>query len=231
MLPKVAIVILNWNNAPDTLRCLASVQALDYPNYHVVVVDNSSTDGSADRIRASYPMAKILKLEINSGYAGGNNAGIRYALQGECEYVLLLNNDTLVAPGMLTELVQVAESHPEVGMLGPTVYCVDPADTLFAAGSFVQWAKGAICHRGMFQPAALCADLEHLTPVDFVVGCGVLVRKQLIEVAGVLEPAYYMNFEDVEWGVRARRHGFEVWYVPQAMDSRGTRPKGSSTGA
>jgi GT2 family glycosyltransferase len=215
--PKVTIVILNWNNAPDTLECLASVAELCYDNYGVLVVDNGSTDGSVAAIRDQYPGVTILENAENLGYAEGNNAGIRYAMQSGAELVLILNNDTLVAPTMLAELVRAIESSPEVGMVGPTVYCTDPADWLFAAGGLVLWKRGALCHRGMFQPAGPYTKAESPEPVDFIVGCGVLVRRQLIEAAGVLNPLYYLNYEDVEWGIRAHRHGFKVLYVPQAI--------------
>ena len=215
--PKATIVILNWNNASDTLECLASVVKLRYDNYDVVVVDNGSTDGSVVTIRGKYPSVTILENCENLGYAEGNNVGIRHAMQAGADYVLILNNDTLVAPTMLTELVRVAESSHDIGMVGPTVYCTDPADRLFAAGSFVLWNRGDLCHRGMFEPAGPYTKAGSPEPVDFIVGCGVLVRRQLIEVAGVFDPLYYLNYEDVEWGIRARRYGFKVLYVPQAI--------------
>jgi hypothetical protein len=215
--PLVYIVILNWNNAPDTLACLASILGLDYPNYYSLVVDNGSTDDSINQIRICYPNIEILETGVNLGYAEGNNAGIRHALTTDAEYVLVLNNDTLVAPSMLTELVRVAELKPQIGMVGPKMYCLEPPDTLFAAGSFIEWAKGETKNRGMFQPATAYGNLKSPEPVDFITGCGVLVRRELIESIGNLTSVYYLNFEDAEWGVRAWRHGFEVWYVPQAL--------------
>ncbi len=215
--PRVAIVILNWNNAPDTLACLRSVVGLDYPRYHVIVVDNGSTDGSADRICAAFPQVEVLRLEANLGYAEGNNVGIAQALAAGADHVLILNNDTLVHPSMLAGLVAVVEGFPRVGMAGPTMYCANPADVLFAAGSFIRWARGSLRHRGMFEPATRYAQLRRPEPVDFIVGCGVLVRRKVIETVGGYNPAYYLNFEDVEWGVKAWRAGFEVWHVPQAV--------------
>lgn len=214
---SVGIVILNWNNAPDTLACLESVSGLDYPNYYPLVVDNGSTDDSVDKIRANYPHVEILETGSNLGYAEGNNVGIRHAMQAGADYVFILNNDTLVAPTMLAKLVQVAESSPDIGMVGPTMYCTDPPNRLFAAGSFVLWKVGNLYHRGMFQPPGPYTKVQNPEPVDFIVGCGVLVRRQLIEVAGMLDPLYYLNYEDVEWGIRAHRYGFQVLYVPQAI--------------
>ncbi|MCB0171159.1 MAG: glycosyltransferase family 2 protein [Anaerolineae bacterium] len=215
--PLVYIVILNWNNAPDTVECLSSLLALDYPNYHTLVVDNGSTDNSVSKIKASQPSVEILETGSNLGYAEGNNVGIRQAIEAGAQYVLVLNNDTLVDPSMVTELVNFAETHPEAGMVGPLMYCEDPRNILFATGSFIQWAQGKTWHRDMFQPAKPHSNLGKPEKVDFITGCGVLVRRELIETAGVLNSEYYLNFEDVEWCVRARRNGFEVWYVPQAI--------------
>jgi hypothetical protein len=214
--PLVGVVVLNWNNPLDTEACLASVARLDYPNRHIIVVDNGSTDDSVARIRRSHPGVELLETGANLGYGEGNNVGIRRALERGAEFVLLLNNDTEVAPSMLSGLVAVAAADPRIGMAGPLVYCREPPHTLFAAGSFVEWGRGTIRHRGMFEPPEAYAD-DLPRPVDFVAGCGVLVSRALIEACGVLEAKYYLNLEDVEWGVRARRHGFEVVYVPSAV--------------
>lgn len=216
--PRVVIVILNWNNAPDTIGCIESVSKLNYPNFSILIVDNGSNDGSVACIRSKNPGIDILELETNIGYASGNNAGIKHAIEAEADYIFILNNDTLVSPDLLAELVAVLESRPKIGMVGPTMYCTDPQGTLFAAGSKVLWNQGNIEHRGLFQPAKQFNKyMMKNEPVDFIAGCGVLVSRRLIEVAGVLDPAYYLNYEDVEWGVRAWRYGFEVWYAPQAI--------------
>lgn len=215
--PKVVIVILNWNNAPDTIDCLNTVAQLDYPNYRALVVDNGSIDGSVAKIRTCHSDVEILETGQNLGYAEGNNVGMRHAIQAGADYIFVLNNDTLLAPTMLTELVHFAEARPNAGMVGPTMYCTEPADTLYAAGSFIDWTKGLTWNRGIYQPVAHYLNLKQPEQVDFITGCGVLVRRELIEVAGPLDSIYFLNFEDVEWCVRARRHGFEVWYVPQAI--------------
>ena len=215
--PLIKIIILNWNNAPDTLECLKSVFQLSYDNFQVLVVDNGSEDDSVARIRSSYPDVEILETGSNLGYAEGNNIGIRQAMQAKTDYIFVLNNDTLVASNMLTELVEFAEARPEVGMVGPLMYCTDPADTLFSTGGFIDWRNGETRNRSMFQPQSAGKNSEQPESVHYIAGCGVLVRRGLIEIAGVLDTEYYLNFEDVEWGVRAWRYGFEVWYVPQAI--------------
>jgi GT2 family glycosyltransferase len=215
--PAVTIVVLNWNNAPDTLACLESLSHLDYKNYRLLIVDNGSTDGSVARIHAAFPSLQLLETGNNLGYAEGNNVGIRQALASGAEYVFVLNNDTLVEPSMLTKLVEVAESDPDIGMAGPTIYCTEPKDRLFAAGSSVLWYEGRVCHRGMFELPGSYVHAQMPEPVDFLVGCGVLVSRKLLEQVGLLASQYYLNFEDVEWGIRANRQRFKVVYVPQAV--------------
>jgi GT2 family glycosyltransferase len=215
--PYVIIVILNWNNAPDTIACLQSVYKLKYSNYSVLVVDNGSEDDSVEQLRLCYPNLDILELESNLGFAEGNNSGMRQALSCGADYVLILNNDTLVHPNMLFELIKVAHANPKTGMVGPKMFCTDQLDMLFAAGSFVDWKTGNLNHRGIFEPDDLYKGIIDSEPVDFIVGCGVLIRKQLIETVGGFNPAYYLNFEDVELGIEAWRSGFQVWFVPRAV--------------
>jgi hypothetical protein len=102
-------------------------------------------------------------------------------------------------------------------MIGPKMYCYEPENTIFAIGSFINWSKGETTNRGMFQPVSDFDKFQRPEPVDYIVGCGVLVSKRLIERVGVLDPIYFLNFEDVDWGVRAWREDFEVWYIPQAV--------------
>ncbi|MFN8006974.1 MAG: glycosyltransferase family 2 protein [Terriglobia bacterium] len=217
--PLIGIVILNWNNAPDTIECLDSVLKLSYAPFTVLVVDNGSTDDSVIRISASHPEIGILKTGKNLGYSGGNNLGIRHLLDKDAKFILLLNNDTKVEPDMLTELLKVAESGLNVGMAGPKVLLEGRKDTLFAAGSLVHWSRGEIEHRGMFSraPGSPAPEREEPEGVDFLAGCGLLVSARFIEKAGGLDERYFLNYEDVEWGIRARRFGFEVFYAPRAI--------------
>ncbi len=216
-LPCVAIVILTWNNSIDTLECLDSVNQLDYPNLRIIVVDNGSTDGSVDRIRRRYQSIDLLVLDSNLGYAAGNNIGIQHALALQADYILILNNDTLVAPNMINELVQAAEANPQIGMLGPLMYCAAPRDRLFAAGSVVRWLRGDTQNRGMFRSAEMLKQWAQPEAVDYIAGCAVMIKRSCLEAIGPFQVDYYINYEDTEWGIKARRAGFEVWYVPAAV--------------
>ena len=215
--PLVFVIVLNWNNATDTIECIESLENSDYQPFVPIVIDNGSTDGSVESIREKYPQLSIIELEKNLGYAEGNNVGIQYAIDSGADYVLVLNNDTLVEAMMLRELVTFAETNEKIGMIGPKMYCHQPADTIFATGSFVDWSRGETSNRDMFLPAPkIEIDLKP-EQVDFIAGCGVLVSRKLLEHVWLLDPIYFLNYEDVDWGVRAQRKKFEIWYTPNAV--------------
>src|SRR3990172_12355245 len=124
-IPKVSIVILNWNGLQDTLACLESLKAVDYPSFEIILVDNGSTDGSPEKLASlvkGNPKVKLILSPKNLGFSGGCNVAIQRALDQGAEYVLLLNNDTHVNPRFLAPLVRAALSDQKIGIVGPKVY-------------------------------------------------------------------------------------------------------------
>jgi GT2 family glycosyltransferase len=204
--PIVAIIILNWNGLRDTLECLESLAMISYPNYEIIVVDNGSTDASVACLRSRYPNLTIIGNEENMGFAEGNNTGIRYALAKGAEYVLLLNNDTVVPPGFLDALVAVAESDAQVGIVGPLiVYHNDPL-TIWSAGGQTNLFSGKIANnRKQNCPQANC---EGVIRVDWVSGCALLIKADVIEKIGLFDKDYFLYLEDADWGFRARERGY-----------------------
>jgi GT2 family glycosyltransferase len=211
--PLAAVVILNWNKAPDTIECLDSVARLNYPNIRVLVVDNGSTDGSVDRIRAEQPDVEIIETGENLGYVGGNNAGIRHALARAAQYILLLNNDTKVAPDSLTNLISIAERFPDAAFLGPKIYHLQEPDMIQSAGARLDWLWRSH-QRGLDERDH--GKFDRLEEVDYVIGAAVLVRADFLEQMGLLNPEYFMYREDVDWCLRGRRLGYRTLYVPEA---------------
>lgn len=213
----VYTVVLNWNNADDTLQCLESLSKSHYANHRILVVDNGSVDGSAGRIRSEFPSVELVELNSNRGYAEGNNAGIELAIKRDADYVLILNNDTIIAPNLVEELVRFAEAEPTAGIIGPKVYCLSESEKLYALGSSIAWQRGETIHRAMFESMTSYSHVTDPEEVDFIAGCGVLLRRELIQNGGLLDQSYYLNFEDVEFSVRARKLGFQTWLVPSAV--------------
>ena len=142
--PKVAVIVLNWNGLDDTVECLESLRKISYPNYAVVVVDNGSEGDDVRVLKEKFgDYVHVVENERNYGFAEGNNIGIRYSLNAlEPAYLLLLNNDMVVAPDFLEELVRVAESDTGIGILGPTSYRYGPKGmdkNIHCAGARIRW--------------------------------------------------------------------------------------------
>lgn len=213
--PQVTIIILNWNGLADTLDCIRSLQQLDYPNYEVVVVDNASTDNTVEVIKTDFPELTLIENEKNLGYTGGNNRGVHYALQGGADYILLLNNDTEVAPDFLSLLVEVAEADPLVGIAGPLIYYYDRPEVIWSAGGTVNWQQGSTHMLGLDElDRGQFGSIPWL--VDFITGCALLIKSPVVKQIGPLDDRFFAYYEDSEWGVRAAQAGFKSLLVPQA---------------
>ncbi len=230
MMPRTAIIVLNWNGLSDTLDCLASLQRLDYPDYEVVVVDNGSSDGSVEEIQAQFPAATLIANEKNLGFTGGNNAGLRHALAQGVDYALLLNNDTKVAPDFLQHLVKTAEADPQVGIAGPTIYYHERPDLIWSAGGAIDWKRGKTWMVGLNEPDTGQFGIAP-REVDFVTGCALLAKRAVLEQIGLLDERFFAYYEETEWCVRARQAGFKIIHVPQArvwhkipLDARDSSP-------
>ncbi len=211
---KAAIIILNWNGGEDTFACLESLRALDYPDRLIVLVDNASTDGSPETVLRRFPEASLVRNAENLGYAAGNNAGIRYALEQGADYIFLLNNDTAVEPDFLSRLVEAAERDPALGIIGPKILFFG-SRTLWYAGGFLDRATGLTYHRGENEPDRGQYDLPG--PVDFASGCGLLARRAVFEQLGGFDPDYHHGYEDTDLCLRAKAAGFGVGYLPRAV--------------
>jgi len=211
---SVAIVVLNWNGRDDTIECLESLRRLEYPRFGVVVVDNGSTDGSVAAIKGRFPEVVVLETGANLGYAGGNNVGIKWALAKTAEYILLLNNDTVVARDMLSELVSAAATVPEGSVIGPPIFYYDKPDRLCFLGA--RWSN----EYGGFRYEGGGKQLEHGVPrireVDYVNGCALMAGRSVFEEVGQLDEAFFLTYEETDWCYRARRHGHRCFVATSA---------------
>lgn len=211
--PLVFIIVLNWNGKDDTLECLRSLEKLDYPNYEIVVVDNGSTDGSEEVIRSIYPSIRVIQTGGNLGYAGGNNAGIRFAISQGADYVWLLNNDTTVDPEALAALVEIAEADTGIAFVGSKIYFYDRPDTIWCAGGTIDLADGGRTdHPGMHQVDK--GQFDKISDVGYVTGCSLLASRAAIEAIGLLPEEYFLYFEETDWNLAAQRKGYRTVMAP-----------------
>jgi len=212
--PKVGVITLNWNGKDDTIECVASLKKLNYSNYDIVVVDNGSTDDSVSALRAQYPDITIIENGRNLGYAEGFNAGIRYAAQQEADYFLIVNNDTVIDPDALGELVSVAEQDPRVGFVSGKVYFYDDPNRLQSVGRISHPLRlaGTLLGCGELDQGQYDEIREH----DFVDDVFLLVRRAVFEEVGGYDPTFFLMYEETDWCARIRRAGFKIMYTPDA---------------
>jgi GT2 family glycosyltransferase len=212
--PLVYIIIVNWNGWRDTLECVTSCRKLAYDNVRIIVIDNGSSDDSDKILRHSLPDIEVIQSGSNLGFAGGNNVGIRLALERGAQYLWLLNNDTVVDPAALSALVEPAEHDPHVGIVGSKIYYFSTPRRLWFAGGFWKFGKIQIIIRGEGEEDKGLYD--HIIPVDFVTGCSLLIRAETVRDIGLLEEKYFLYWEDTDWNARAREKGWKILYNPHS---------------
>jgi hypothetical protein len=211
--PLVYIVILNWNNKDDVVECVSSVLNLNYPRFRTLVVDNGSTDGSVDTLRATFPKLEMVVNKTNLGACEGRNIGIRYAIEQGADYVALLDNDTVVDQNLLTELVKAGEANPQAGMLIPKVYDYWNRRKIASAGSRTCWfPPGRIKIIGLGKEDS--AVYNEQREVDYATGCAWLVKKEVFHQVGMLDPVFFYSWEDYDFSKRVREGGYKIIYVP-----------------
>ena len=212
--PHVFIIIINWNGKDIALECLSSLRQLSYTNYAIVLVDNASTDDSVQAVKQSAPDVTVLEMTQNLRFAGGNNRGIRYALETGADYILLLNNDTTVDRHCLSHMVSRMQSDRCIGMVSPKIYYHSRPDTIWYAGGRISTWMGIMYHLGIRERDR--GQYDSTTDLDFATGCCVLVSRELVERIGTLDESYYMYSEDADWSMRSRRAGYRIVFEPKA---------------
>lgn len=206
---KVNIVILNYNGKDVLKRCLSSVFRIDYPDFEVVVVDNDSKDGSLEDAKADFSRATFIKNEGNVGFSAGNNVGIRYSLEKQAKYILLLNNDTEVPRDILEKLIGVMESEKEIGILSPVITKGDTQGTWFSGGK-IDWMKMKTVHEDATEDELK----KNFFKTEFISGCAMLVRREVFAKIGLLDEDFFLYWEDADFSVRAERAGFVLGVCP-----------------
>ncbi|HEY5234781.1 MAG TPA: glycosyltransferase family 2 protein [Rhabdochlamydiaceae bacterium] len=210
---KLSVVILNWNGKNDTLACLTSLQNVEASAFDVIVVDNGSTDDSVLEIAKRFPQVTLLETGKNLGYAGGNNVGIEHALKQGADLVLLLNNDTIVDRHFVKALLNSSQDHPNIGIFGAyPIRMTDPEKIDHLGG---RWNSAT----GTFDLIGLGASRGFKTdqPLDYVCGCSILIRRQVFEKIGFLEPTFFLFWEEADFCMRAKKAGFGIELCYEAL--------------
>jgi GT2 family glycosyltransferase len=208
----VAAVVLSWNRREDTLACLRSLAAAD-PAPHVILVDNASSDGTAEAVRREFPGLELIVNGSNLGFAEGNDVGIRRALEAGAEHVLVLNNDTEVDPGFLTPLLEEAAQRADAGALSPKILFADPPNVVWFAGAEYDPRSGYNGrHRGYREPDD--GRFDSVVETGRVCGAAMLVPREVLEKVGTFDSELFAYSEDTDWSLRAREAGYRHYVVP-----------------
>lgn len=214
--PRVAVVVPVHNDIQRTTRFLDSFAKVDYPNYSLVVVDDGSTDGTADVLASRYPRVVRLAGSGNLWWAGATNRGVRWALGRGYEYVLTINNDTKVSPDFLRLLVDAARRHPRA-IVGSRIDILGQPGVVWALGSEMAWERGEIFHL-RYRGTTLPAGDGPLLPAETLTGCGTLIPTSCFREVGLYDATRFPQYHaDAELVLRAGRKGWQVFIEPRAV--------------
>lgn len=206
---KVSAIVPTYNLKETVLECLQSIVNQDYPNLEVIVVDNGSTDGTSEAVIERFPKVKLIRNLKNLGVTGGINTGIKEATG---DYIWLVDHDNILELNMLSIMLKLAESDPNIGIVVPKIYYWENKDIIWAAGTSINLITGENIFRGG-KDVGQYDKVEEVqeAPANF------LVKKEVIERVGLYDEIYYISYEDADFSFRVRKAGFKIVYAPKAV--------------
>jgi len=213
----LTVVVLSWNGLSltrDTLRSLEACQVPGDWRLRVLVVDNASSDGSPQMVRDEFPGVELLALPENRRFAGGNNEGLRRALDAGADAVMLLNNDVVADPKMIAKLLAALDEQPDAGAAAPLIYFAPPSDRIWYGGGRCRPWLAHSSHRGLRERDR--GQYRSIEDTGYLTGCCLLARAEAWRKVGLLDERYFIYAEDADWSLRARAAGFRLLFVPTA---------------
>lgn len=212
---SVAIILVNWNGFDFTQACLDSLRKVDFPVFKVLVVDNGSQNEEGARLKKAFPEIELIQNSENLGFAGGNNTGIRFALNQGFTHLMLLNNDTEVEPEFLGEMIRKFNQNSRMGVVQPLILFLHDKKKIWSAGG--KWIP-SICRAITLGNREPVSDYRpKKSELDWATGCCMLISREAILKTGLLNEQYFAYFEDVEWSLRFRKAGFGIGLAEKAV--------------
>jgi GT2 family glycosyltransferase len=227
---KLAVVTVNFNTAQDTTNFLHSLRHAKTPDFTLdtIIVDNGSDTRYKLPETIKPETVKLILSETNTGFSGGYNIGIKEALNRGADYVLIINNDTVVDPDMIKNLLAVLESKPEIGITTPKIYFAkgheyhkdrykkdELGKVFWFAGGSTDWNNVMSIHRGIDEVDH--GQYDKTEAIDFASGCCMLFKREVLEKVGLLDDRYFLYYEDADLNERVKRAGYKIYYVPSAV--------------
>jgi len=214
-MPLVSVITVNFNHAPVTEALLQSLLEINvYQQIEVIVVDNGSNPDPVPAWKARYPGVSFIRSERNTGFAGGNNLGIR---QAKGDYLFLVNNDTEVTASLISLLAETLDRHPSVGAVSPKIHYYDhPGMLQYAGYTPVNYYTGRNRCIGQFEQDHGQYD-DRSGATAYAHGAAMMVRREAVEKAGLMDENYFLYYEELDWCARIRQAGYEIWVNMQAL--------------
>lgn len=212
---KVAIILVNYNGKEYIKECIESIQAIDYKNYKIIVVDNNSTDDSLVYLKSLGNEIKLIEAKENGGFSFGNNLGIKYAIENGFEYFLLLNNDTLVKRDFLSKMLESFNRNPDAGIVGAKIMYYPEKNRIWFGGGDVSWTRFRVVHNHIKETDNGQCNAE--VEINFMTGCAMLISKEVIEKVGLLDEEYFMYCEDLDYSFKVLDNNFKIIFNPEAI--------------
>lgn len=209
--PRVGIIVLNYNGEDCLLACLRSLDQVSYTNKEIIVVDNGSSDNSLSQAKKQFKQCVFIENKENTGFSKGMNRGMKQALLDGAQYCFLFNYDAEIEQNALSLLVSAGEKYPLSGLLSPVIYEKKQGKIWFAKGK-VLFSR----MRAVHTKPSMKEKNRDVYPSDFLTGCALLIKKELIEKIGFLDERFFLYYEDVDYSFRAREAGFERLVVSGA---------------
>jgi GT2 family glycosyltransferase/glycosyltransferase involved in cell wall biosynthesis len=213
----VGIVILNYENAEDSIELIRSIYDMKRKDLKIVVVDNSSPNLSLTDLDTAFPQCDIIRTNANLGYAAGNNVGIQYLNEFKTRYIWILNPDTVLQSKTLDNLLDVAERETRPTIWGSLITYYDRPKTIWFAGGYVQ--LGQKSHIGHLYHNRDINELSKLAPydVDYITGAAIFCRSEIFALNGMLPEYYFLYFEETDWCQEAKKRGIQIKINPQSQ--------------
>lgn len=227
---KVCVIVLNWNGREYIGDCLKSLSNLkmDKHEIEIIVIDNASSDDSVDFIKQAFPGVTLLLNSENLGYAEGNNVGLRLSLSKKADFSWIVNPDIQVSPDAFLALFETAQKYPQAGIFGSKIYFApgfefhkdrykkdDLGKVIWYAGGQMDWANLIASHRGVDEVDK--GQFDYDTETDFVTGASLFVRNKVLDQIGILDPAYFLYYEENDFCQRAKKYNWKLMLASQSL--------------
>jgi GT2 family glycosyltransferase len=222
-LPEISIVTVNYNGIDDTLRMIESVASKCLQSYEIIVVDNGSVVDETIPIKEKYPYVKVIRSSQNLGFAGGNNMGYKYSAG---EYILFLNNDTILKDDSLQFLIETLKSNPQIGGVSPKILYNNGPNIIQYAG-YTKLSSITIRNRTIGINEWDVSQYDKTATTAYLHGAAMMVKREVIEKVGLMPECYFLYYEEMDWSTQIRNAGFDLVYEPR---TRVYHNESSSTG-